>query len=185
MKSPKLAKRVGEATLLIRVIREVDKLEVALKVIVFGRDHQLYSSLIEKFRSFEIVVNEDWSMGISSSIASGLSFVQDKMKDSAENCIITLADMPLINSNHLQDLILVKGKSKKGIIASNYGQACGPPALFGKKYFKDLLKLGGDQGAKKVIESNRNDLSLVTCPEGLIDIDTVEDLERFRATFSK
>ena len=116
MKSPKLAKRVGEATLLIRAIREVDKLEVALKVIVFGRDHQLYSSLIEKFRSFEIVVNEDWSMGISSSIASGLNFVQDKMKDSAENCIITLADMPLVNSNHLQDLILVKGKSKKGII---------------------------------------------------------------------
>ena len=56
----------------------------------------------------------------------------------------------------------------------------GPPALFHKKYFRELAKLNGDVGAKNIIRQNINDVATVSFPEGKIDIDTQEDYDALK-----
>ena len=50
----------------------------------------------------------------------------------------------------------------------------GSPVLFDKVYFKELLKLKGDQGAKRIVYKYRNSVKLVDGAEFLKDIDTPE-----------
>ena len=49
--------------------------------------------------------------------------------------------------------------------------------LFTQKYFDVLLALTGDEGAKKILKSNNNDVATIDFPQGNIDIDTQKDCE--------
>lgn len=73
-------------------------------------------------------------------------------------------------------------QERKGkIIASSYGETLGVPALFDKELFKELSELRGKNGAKNVIEKYRNETFAVDFPEGEIDVDTEQDLEKLRS----
>jgi molybdenum cofactor cytidylyltransferase len=47
--------------------------------------------------------------------------------------------------------------------------------LFDKKYFKELLQLQGQQGAKKIVQQYAADVFYVDFPGGVTDIYTPED----------
>ena len=53
------------------------------------------------------------------------------------------------------------------------------PAIFANKYFKDLTKLKGDQGAKELMLQNLQDLELVENQNNLLDLDSPEDYEDY------
>ena len=91
-----------------------------------------------------------------------------------------VCDQPHVLSPILNDLIITQQKTTKQIVTCNYGDSIGPPALFHKKYFKDLMKLSGDTGAKMIIQQNMNDMTTILFPEGEIDIDTEEDYEKLK-----
>ncbi|MGB5462053.1 MAG: hypothetical protein WBM92_01685, partial [Aureibaculum sp.] len=48
----------------------------------------------------------------------------------------------------------------------------GSPVLFDKVYFKELLKLKGDEGAKRIVQKYRNSIKLIDGGDFLKDIDT-------------
>ena len=64
-------------------------------------------------------------------------------------------------------------------MASSYSNTLGVPALFDRSYFEELLRLNDESGAKSIILANRERVAELPFPEGKIDIDTVEDYERF------
>ena len=55
----------------------------------------------------------------------------------------------------------------------------GTPALFHSSFFPELLKLSGDKGAGKIIYENLSKTAIIRFEEGIVDIDTREDYNRY------
>ena len=62
--------------------------------------------------------------------------------------------------------------------ACAYGGTLGVPAVLPRRLFHDLLALRGDHGAKPILL--REKAAALPFPEGKTDLDTPEELERFR-----
>ena len=123
------------------------------------------------------IENQDWKNGLGSSLAFGINYLRNSDKEYSVT-LITLGDQPLIDALYLKSILDAHNKTKKGIVATAYGNRSGVPALFSSKYFEALGKLDKDNGAKRFIDSNKND-TLILSPNGkTIDIDTVEDYNK-------
>jgi len=120
-----------------------------------------------------VVVNSNYSAGQGSSIAVGVS----ACRDDAAAIVVMLADQPLITSAVLDQV--VEGWTGDGnhIVVSDYGDSMGPPVLFGAAAFDQLCALGGDHGAKKVIQSGQFDVATIAVGSLGFDVDTPKDLE--------
>jgi molybdenum cofactor cytidylyltransferase len=146
-------------------------------VVVLGWNPELIQS---GFDSTQIpsVINEKWEEGMASSMQVGLRFLMEKGQP--DQVILMLCDQPFVDAKLLDQLILAKEKSGKGIVASAYSDTLGVPALFDQKYFEEMLSLKGSEGAKKVILKNKEDVFTIDFPLGKIDLDTVADLEKLK-----
>jgi molybdenum cofactor cytidylyltransferase len=122
----------------------------------------------------QTVFNDQWQQGMAGSIVTGLraaiSYNMDKI-------IITVSDQPFVSSSLFKKLFQTQEETGQPIVACAYADTIGTPVLFTKIYFDALLNLQGDQGAKKILESNKQHIAIVDFPEGYIDIDTEADLK--------
>lgn len=141
-------------------------------IIVLGA----YASEIRKKLPAEVswMINENWSAGMSSSIAAGLAEGL-RQSPSLENIILTVSDQPFITADIFEALKQKHIHTKKGIIASAYAKTMGTPALFHKQYFPQLLSLTGNNGAKAMLKLHDNDVETVAFPLGNVDIDNETD----------
>ncbi len=122
----------------------------------------------------QVIYNPDWASGMGKSI----SVAVEKIKDSGyEYVIITVVDQPKISALHLNDLVKTFYQGEKGIITSCYKGVTGPPVLFDKRYYPDLIELDGDQGAKPIVRKYNTDVERLEFDGGHIDIDTLDDLK--------
>jgi molybdenum cofactor cytidylyltransferase len=146
-------------------------------VVVLGWNPELIQS---GFDSTQIpsVINENWEEGMASSMQVGLRFLMEKGQP--DQVILMLCDQPFVDAKILDQLILAKEKSGKGIAACAYSDTLGVPALFDQKYFEEMLSLKGSEGAKKVILKNKEDVFTIDFPLGKIDLDTEADLEKLK-----
>jgi len=120
-----------------------------------------------------IVINEDWKLGMGKSIAVALEAIIDLEYDGV---VVLLSDQIYLGSLCIDNLIKVRKTQSKGIVLSKYKNGSGPPSFFDKKYFKDLLLLDDDNGAKSIVKNNFHDVAFVAFENGDVDIDTPEDL---------
>ncbi|MCF7560477.1 nucleotidyltransferase family protein [Sabulilitoribacter multivorans] len=138
-------------------------------------------TIINKIQSEEVafVINSNWKEGLSSSIKAGVKHIQS-LNTSTNAILFLLADQPNVDSHYINKLIKLY-KSEAKIVASNYGNVNGVPAIFPSMYFKNLLKLKGDKGAKFLLNNaDKNIVSLeLKSSQILIDIDTPEDYRQF------
>lgn len=129
-----------------------------------------------------ILINDQWAKGMGSSIKCGISFLKENSLDAA---ILMTCDQPLLTTNHLNALILKYQENKGSIVASRYSGLSGIPALFDKSFFDRLLQIDDQQGAKKVIEENRDHVFAVEFAGGNIDLDTPEDYRAYLQLIDK
>jgi CTP:molybdopterin cytidylyltransferase MocA len=94
--------------------------------------------------------------------------------------VITLADQPAVGAKNLNLLADKFEQSENAVIAAEYNQTTGVPALFSRSVFKDFNALAGDKGAKPVIEKHRESLATIVLPEAAFDIDTPQDFENLQ-----
>lgn len=125
------------------------------------------------------VVNPDWNFGISSSVRTG---VKD-LSRSVKSALIVLCDQPYVTSQLLNRMMETFEETKKLIVACEYENSLGVPALFDRKLFGELENLSGDRGAKQVIMRHRNEVATIPFPEGSIDIDTPQDFPDTKHSF--
>lgn len=123
----------------------------------------------------KIVVNQDWQSGMGLSLRCGISA---GMKETPEpqKTLVLLCDQPSLSAEILLSLLRTSAKTKSLITASRYASRSGVPAIFDRQLYPDLLKIEGDQGARAVIQRYAEQTSTVEFPDGIIDIDTPEDL---------
>ncbi|PCK09349.1 MAG: 4-diphosphocytidyl-2C-methyl-D-erythritol kinase [Alteromonadaceae bacterium] len=120
----------------------------------------------------KIIVNEDWQLGIASSITAALN----QLGDDSDGVCFLLADQVAIHSMQLRDLQLIWEQNPDKIVAAQYLDITGVPAIFPRKYFGDLQQLQGDTGAKSVLQKNRNNVIPFELEDARWDIDTEREL---------
>jgi molybdenum cofactor cytidylyltransferase len=123
-----------------------------------------------------IVNNTKWPEGMVSSIRAGVTELE-KQKD-IDSAVIMLCDQPFVNAELINNLIQIKTKSGKGIIACAYNGTFGVPVLFDKSYFPQLISLQGNEGAKQILTQYVNDLATIAFAAAEIDIDTPADYDK-------
>ena len=119
-----------------------------------------------------VVINDNSSLGISSSIKLGINF--DK---NADGYMFMVCDQPFISIKTLNSLIDNFINGDKGIVCVGYGDNKGNPVIFSKRYINELLSLEGDNGGKRILKGHLNDLNIVNVDNEieLADIDTQEE----------
>lgn len=162
-------------TLIRKAIDTVLGCKFDASVLVLGANLELIIKEVQD-TNIDIVINHNWEKGMASGMQMGLDFLNKII--APDQVILMLCDQPFVNSALLNDIIEKQTKTGKGIIACHYNGTFGVPALFARKYFSELKKLNGSEGAKKVIYAHMEDAEKIDFPNGAIDIDTPEDYAR-------
>lgn len=115
------------------------------------------------------VVAPDWHEGMAASLRAGIAAVAH-----CDAALVLLCDQPQLSHEHLQALCAAWEPGQ--LVASDYGPHLGPPCVFDRAFFPELLALTGDQGARKLLQ--RHAPRRVPFPGGLHDIDTPADLDK-------
>jgi len=127
----------------------------------------------------KLVVNAAYREGISSSIGAGVRAI----RRDAPGVLVLLADQPFVSSKLLGRMLdAFSADQGRSTVAASHAGVVSPPVIFPRKYFRELERLSGDEGAKAVIERHRGSLLLVKIRSAttLADVDTREDLIRAR-----
>jgi molybdenum cofactor cytidylyltransferase len=153
-------------------------LEVARPVVVvLGANKQVIHKALHKNVLFAI--NHNWSSGMASSIHCGLSILL-RSAPGAEAALIMVCDQPFVTPGLLKEIFAQHQTTAKNVVACRYGNTIGVPALFHRSLFTQLLALEGDEGARKLIKQHKDELAIVSFPKGDIDIDTIDDWNKWQ-----
>ena len=175
--SRKQLQTLAGESLLHRAVRAAVECDAEIVVVVVGADANGVKASIADLTSIEIIVNKEWQSGLSTSIAAGITYLQNRKLD---GILITLADQPLVDSSCLRRL-LDKFDDNTRIVASEYHDAVGVPVVAGMEHAHDLMNLDGDRGAGPWLKQRLASVALVPMPEAGIDLDTREDLEKVKS----
>jgi molybdenum cofactor cytidylyltransferase len=122
------------------------------------------------------LVHARWEDGMGSSLAAGVRDLLER-EPGLDAVVVMLADQPMVTASLLEGMRA--RLSETGIVLCDHGEATGPPALFGRQHFGELMALRGDRGAKAVAANHH--AVLVEFPDAAWDIDSPEAWERFQA----
>lgn len=123
-------------------------------------------------------INEHFASGMGSSIAMAIRTCRSR----ADAVLLMLCDQPLITVEHLRSLIDKWSGDENEIVATAFAETVGPPVLFAKGAFADLVALRGDQGANALLHDPRFNLLSVPFADAAVDIDTLKDLDALQGT---
>jgi molybdenum cofactor cytidylyltransferase len=131
------------------------------------------------FSGMEYILNPNWKKGLGNSIAYGTRHLlkQDKNYD---GILVMLTDQPFIDDLYLNALIDNFSNSKTTIVATQYDNRVGVPAIFGRIHFEALMGLDSDFGARDIIKNQSKNVLSLTANGKELDIDTQEEYERVK-----
>ena len=180
--------RLGKPKQLLRfqgetLLRRNAKIALAASkrvIVTLGSQIEILRKEIEDL-PVEIIENKDWATGMSGSIKVGLKeFLNDA--DKAKAVIVMVCDQPFVNEKLLEKIITKFQETDSPIVACEYQNALGVPALFRKNLFPELLALDAQTGAKQLIKKYHALAAAISFPEGAFDIDTPADYENLIAS---
>ena len=168
---PKQLLPYGDETLLGHVVAtaracEFDQLIVALGGAADGVREQVDLS------GAQIVVNEAYGSGCSSSIATALGAVDER----ADVLVLMLGDQPGVTPQTVNALLTARGDAPLAVC--RYDDQRGHPFAFARRIFEELAKLHGDKGVWRLLDQRADDVAEVRISGCVpLDVDTPEDYE--------
>lgn len=175
MGTPKQLLEVGGVSLVQRAAQAAIDSECHPVVVVLGANTELIRPELEGL-AINVVVNLEWSAGMSASIRCGLNKLLT-LAHEIEGVVLMLADQPEVTGEALRKL--TGARKTSGLVAARYHGVLGTPAFFSREHFDELLQLDGQSGARSLIERHRARVLAVDLPEAARDLDTPEDLAAF------
>jgi molybdenum cofactor cytidylyltransferase len=132
-----------------------------------------------------VVVNRDWPEGLASSIRTGIG-VLESFSLSLDAALLALCDQPALSTGLIDRLAGVHLQSGRSMIAtrSDFPQDSraadhpGPPALFARCHFHELIELRSPGGARPLFARHPEALATIAAPEMAGDLDTPDDYRR-------
>jgi molybdenum cofactor cytidylyltransferase len=121
----------------------------------------------------DILDNPAWAEGIAASIRLATSWARAHQFD---GLLIAACDQPRLTPEHVRALLGLH--ERRGMtVASAYDGTHGVPAIFSADWYARLELLTGDRGAGALLRQDPEVL-LVDWPDGMFDVDTLEDATR-------
>ena len=179
---PKQLLRFGGSTFLQHGLKTAHASIASPIVTVLGANADVLKDKIAG--NTHVVINTNWNEGMASSIRVGVKALVE-IDSSVDGAILMVCDQPYVDFNVLNNLIAAHEISGKPIVASSYNNTFGPPVLFQKVMFPELLQLYGDTGAKSVVKQHADEVEIITFPKGEVDIDTEADYEELYKQMSE
>lgn len=143
-------------------------------VVVVGAEADAVRAAIAA-QPVEIAQNESWRQGMGSSVAAGVQQLQEITPHAAAVAIL-LADQPLVTAEHLREMRTRLYTAEAPIVAAEYNDTLGVPALFRRELFGTLASLPPQAGARHILRESGFAVTPFPLPQAAQDIDTPEDL---------
>ncbi len=160
--------------LLQHVIDAALPLRYARLVVMTGKYHEAIVVAKDKgvLTGAELIYNPDWSSGMSSSIRLGCEL----LSDDCDQLLVLLADQVLVSTTELETLLAEA--TDGGSACAGFSETVGPPAVFSRGWYPELLTLNAENGAKKLLTDPSKQVTIVPMKSAGWDIDSKDDLER-------
>jgi len=173
MDKEKLLLKVKGIPMVERVIRAAQSSQIDELILIYKRDE--IKEIAKKY-GIKTVYNQYAHEGQSAAVKLG---VKASHPDS-DGFMFLVGDQPYLNSSTINKLIDVFKKVKDTIVVPIYSSIRGNPVIFPSTLKDALLRLEGDCGGRRIIESMGDSVKLVTIEKSIegTDIDTIEEYER-------
>ncbi|GAP96864.1 nucleotidyltransferase family protein [Leptolyngbya sp. NIES-2104] len=152
-------------------------------VVVLGAQSEQLEAEVQQL-PVTTIRNSRWAEGMSSSIQTGLKTLRS-IEPTIEAVIILLCDQPFVSVSLVHQLIEAYDRTGTLIVASEYADTLGVPALFSHALFPVLMTLQADRGARFVIQNHVQAVARILFPLGTVDIDTSSDYEQLLHTIAE
>lgn len=150
-------------------------------IVVLGAYFEQIKLEVEQL-PIHIVENIDWKKGMGTSIRAGV-LALNQINPNAQGVVITVCDQPFLSVDAIARLLDAYNLTHRPIIASEYAETLGVPALFDRVLFAELTSLNASQGAKQVFKKHNQEVFRVSFPHGAIDLDTPQDYEQIKQRY--
>ncbi|MEM7348404.1 MAG: selenium cofactor biosynthesis protein YqeC [Chloroflexota bacterium] len=152
-----------------------------LRIIVLGAEVKQSQQRINA-QPIQIVINEAWAEGQSTSMKAGLAAVPD----SISAVIFSLVDLPRITPDIIDQLISRHRQTLAPLVWPEFEGKRGNPVLFDKQLFDQLAKIEGDQGGRPIIKAYQAVAERVKVDDNKIlqDFDDPETLAKIASTLT-
>lgn len=170
---------VGGQPMVRKVTAAACESELAQVVVVVGA-HADAVRLALTGLPVDIVFNDSWAEGMSTSMRAGLS----ALTSGIQAVLIVLADQPGLTPDLLDTLVARYHASRAAIVAPFYQGQRGNPVLFDRSLLGELKATRGDQGGRMLILQHERDVERVEVddPSVLLDVDNRQDYEKTKAS---
>lgn len=183
MGQPKQLLTWGEKPLLQHVVDIVSAVPVDQIVLVLGHHAQqildtLHLSSKPPTPDVQVVVNPNPTKGLSSSMQTGLSALEDNV----DAAIFILADQPVITPEIIAAIAERYRQTHAPVVVPAHHGRRGNPVLFARETLPALRQVRDDQGGRAILGQYEARIEQVEVGTDAIfqDIDTVEDYQRIQ-----
>lgn len=145
---------------------------VAKTYVVVGNDRDKISKELAAY-PVDIIDNPDYHTGMSASVKAGIRLALECQLDGAMICP---GDMPFVQTATIDQILAAYNSTGAGIIVPVYQDRRGHPVFFAQKFFREILEIDGDVGARYLLGQHPEAIYLleVADPGMHIDIDSKE-----------
>ena len=127
----------------------------------------------------DVVVNDAYGAGCSSSIAAALGVVEE----SCDVLVLMLGDQPGVTAETVAALLAGRGDAPLAVC--RYDDGRGHPIAFGRSVFGALAELHGDKGVWRLLDRAGDDAAEVPVAGSIpLDVDTTADYEAVLAALA-
>jgi molybdenum cofactor cytidylyltransferase len=180
---PKQLVEVDGRILLSRTVAAALASKLERVVLVLGHEADRILACLKEILDnprIGVTVNYRYREGMSGSLRHGLLQVCSAFPA----IMVILGDHPLLDSGTI-DLLLDKfNDSEKDICVSTHSGRQGHPVIFSSRFYKDIMNIKGDVGARDIVRENPDCVLRVEVEneDCFLDIDTEEDLASLHRT---
>jgi molybdenum cofactor cytidylyltransferase len=161
----------GDGTLLGHVVGVARTCALDQLVVAIGGSADDVRSTVD-LSGAEVVVNDAYGAGCSSSIAAALSVVDPR----CDVLVLMLGDQPGVTADTVAALLAGRGDAPLAVCS--YDDGPGHPIAFARSVFGALADLHGDKGVWRLLDQRAADVAKVPIAGPIpLDVDTPEDYQ--------
>jgi molybdenum cofactor cytidylyltransferase len=166
---PKQLLAYGDGTLLGHVVGVARECGFGQTIVAIGGSAEEVREGVD-LSGTEVVVNEGYGEGCSSSIAAALAAVDPR----CEVLVLLLGDQPGVSAETVTTLLA--GRDGAPLAVCGYQDGRGHPIAFAREVFGELADLHGDKGVWRLLEQRGGEVAEVPVAGPIpLDVDTPED----------
>lgn len=176
----KLLESIDGKTIIARVAEAATASGVDPVVVVTGFEAERIEAALRGLK-VTMVHNPNYADGMSTSIRAGLK----ALLANCDGALILLGDMPEVEASDLKALTAAFAhKGRDAICVPMRNSRQGNPVLWGASYFREMMDLTGDVGAKSLIARHaKHVIEVPLASNGIFaDVDTPADLARLKSS---